>query len=107
MRMWMVDPRLMCRQHLLGEHLECHMLLGSILRKRSVAGFLDRKIIEPQSLKRRHDELAREMIRRGYNHNSPIERQPAVSSIGGLTIVDQDESLLELRQRCRQCRTMS
>ena len=25
MRMWMVNPRIMCRQHLLGEHVEIHM----------------------------------------------------------------------------------
>lgn len=30
MRMWMVDPKIMCRKHLLGEHLELHMLAGCI-----------------------------------------------------------------------------
>lgn len=25
MRMWMVDPTIMCRQHLLGEHYELHV----------------------------------------------------------------------------------
>ena len=30
MRMWLVPPQLMCDQHLLGEHLEMHMFIGTI-----------------------------------------------------------------------------
>jgi hypothetical protein len=30
MRMWMVPPKVMCRKHLLGEHVEIHMLAGSL-----------------------------------------------------------------------------
>jgi hypothetical protein len=30
MRMWMVNPRIMCGNHLLGEHLETHMFYGII-----------------------------------------------------------------------------
>ena len=30
--MWMVDPRFMCRAHILGEHRECHALIGTILQ---------------------------------------------------------------------------
>jgi hypothetical protein len=34
--MWMVDPRLVCSKHLLGEHVELHMFVGCLLkRKRS------------------------------------------------------------------------
>jgi len=29
MRMWMVDPRLLCNQHLIGEHGEIHKFLPS------------------------------------------------------------------------------
>ena len=32
MRMWMVDPQIMCRQHLLGEHTEMHMFVGTLKR---------------------------------------------------------------------------
>jgi hypothetical protein len=28
--MWMVDPRIMCRNHLLGEHAEIHMFVWNI-----------------------------------------------------------------------------
>ena len=30
MRMWMVNPGFMCNKHLLGEHVECHMLVGHL-----------------------------------------------------------------------------
>ena len=33
MRMWGVDPKQMCRQHLLGEHVELHMQAGAVLEK--------------------------------------------------------------------------
>ena len=32
MRQWMVDPRLLCRKHLLGEHVENHMFIGTLKR---------------------------------------------------------------------------
>lgn len=38
MRMWMVDPATMCDRHLLGEHAEIHMAIGTIAKGRSVAG---------------------------------------------------------------------
>lgn len=32
MRMWMIDPKLLCRKHLLGEHNEIHKHLPSFRR---------------------------------------------------------------------------
>ena len=69
----MVSPRLMCRQHLLGEHLEIHMFIGSLKRGISMDGFAKNNMIEPESLWARHDELVNEMIKRGYKHDSPLE----------------------------------
>jgi len=28
MRMWMLNPKALCRKHLMGEHVEIHMLVG-------------------------------------------------------------------------------
>ncbi len=36
----MVDPTIMCRNHLLGEHVEIHMFVGTIDQGQSVRGFL-------------------------------------------------------------------
>jgi hypothetical protein len=71
MRMWMIDPKYMCRKHLLGEHVEIHMIIGAIKKNKNLQGFFDKKLIEINSIITRHDELVFEMIKRGYNHNSP------------------------------------
>lgn len=36
MRMWMLPTAGMCRKHLLGEHVELHMLLGSLRRGKNI-----------------------------------------------------------------------
>jgi len=50
MRMWMLPPETMCRKHLLGEHVELHMLLGSLRRGKNIDGFLAGKLVDPRSL---------------------------------------------------------
>ena len=99
--MWMVDPRLMCRKHLLGEHVELHMLAGSLRRGTGVRGFLENKLIEIHSMQRRHAELVREMERRGFRHASPL---PQVEQRGGR--VDRNANLMELARRCKDCRRL-
>jgi hypothetical protein len=49
----------------------------------------------------RHDELAREMERRGYNHKSPYI-QPDVSYLPNM-VVDIHKSLDDLQSRCEEC----
>ena len=75
MRMWMVDPRVMCRQHLLGEHVEIHMFVGAISRGKSVKGYLEKGLLEVHNMYARHEELMEEMKRRGYNHSSDIDEK--------------------------------
>ncbi len=74
MRMWMVDPKMMCRKHLMGEHVEMHMFLGSMLKGISMKGYCDNNLMEPAQLKARHDALVEEMLARGYNHKSPMRQ---------------------------------
>ena len=100
MRMWMVEPELMCRNHLLGEHRECHTLYGCLFLGRSIAGHLSRGQVEPQNLKARHDSLEDEMSRRGYRHMSPLENIPGAPE----GRVDRAASLKELMRRCGSCR---
>lgn len=45
MRMWMVDPATMCDRHLLGEHAEIHMAIGTIAKGRSVAGRVEHGLL--------------------------------------------------------------
>jgi hypothetical protein len=73
MRMWMVDPKIMCRNHLLGEHAEIHMFVWNIDRKHSVKGYIANGLLETHKLYTRHEELAQELRRRGYQHNSELD----------------------------------
>ena len=100
MRMWMVDPKKMCRKHLLGEHVEIHMMVGTINKGRSIAGFLERGLLEPQNARSRHDSLAAEMESRGYLHGSPL---PPLNSHVRSGTVALDRSEAELAARCSEC----
>ena len=100
MRMWMVNPRLLCRRHLLGEHVELHMLVGHLQRGRSIQGFLASGLLQPQDLTSRHDDLVEEMTTRGYQHSSPLGNFPVPPK----GTVDIGRSLTELHQRCPDCK---
>lgn len=72
MRMWMINPKHLCRKHLLGEHVECHMVIGSYT-KRGIEGLKGfDEFIELHNVLSRHNALAKEMLNRGYNHNSDM-----------------------------------
>ncbi len=101
MRMWNVSPRLMCRKHLLGEHVEMHMFLGSLRLGKRIDGYVCTGLVEVHNIKRRHDELALEMVSRCYRHNSPMEDYPLLQRAG---FVDVKRSLEELQFRCAECR---
>ena len=70
MRMWMVDPKTMCRKHLLGEHYEIHMLIGSMRRGKSIMKYIETKLLQPSAAAKRHDELVdrRAVGRDGFTH---------------------------------------
>ena len=73
MRMWPVSPKVLCRKHLLGEHVEMHMFVGTIEKGKSIRGYIGKGLVDPKRITARHNQLAKEMVRRGYNHNSPLE----------------------------------
>ena len=107
MRMWGVDPRIMCRQHLLGEHVEMHMLVGSLRKGISVDGFIEDGLVDLHNIRSRHDELVTEMTRRGYNHKSPLPSylkhiRPYITKdfTGQINIA---ANVQELSRRCEAC----
>ena len=97
----MVDPRLMCRKHLLGEHVELHMLVGSLRKGISLEGFFENKLIELHNVERRHAQLVREMERRGFRHASPL-----IVKCKRAGRIDRRANLIELARRCRHCREL-
>lgn len=103
MRMWIgVDPPEMCRQHLLGEHNEIHMMIGSIKAGTSLRGYIKGGLLAPQLAEHRHRLLVREMVSRGYNHNSPLPTPTGIPVPVGM--VDTEKSREDIAGRCRRCR---
>ena len=97
----MVTPRIMCRQHLLGEHVEIHMFIGTINKGKSVKGYLKKGLLEVHNLYSRHEELVEEMKRRGYRHCSDVDKKwRTAEKLGN---VDKKKSLEELLKRCPRC----
>lgn len=106
MRMWMVDPDILCHRHLLGEHLECHMFYGSILKKMRLDGYIRNNLFEPLSLAERHDELAREMEKRNMKHRSPLIIDPTkLLYLQDILYyrINREKSLSDLLARCQDC----
>jgi len=106
MRMWMIDPETLCRKHLLGEHGEIHKHRHNFVKKHSIKNRVLLGQIEPESMETRHDMLAKEMISRGYNHNSPYE----IPDLSHLTEFDRTAkvnlklALADLHERCADCK---
>lgn len=104
MRMWMVDPKLMCRKHLLGEHVELHMFIGTLVRGVSIRGYVEKNLFEPSSLDARHEELVQEMQARGYKHSSPLP--PAPGPVDLEARIDRKAAAADLFDRCPDCRAL-
>ena len=99
MRQWMVPPQYMCRKHLLGEHVEHHMFVGSL--HKDLTGYLVNGLLEPYTLTERHDLVAEEMLTRGYNHRSPLPAHTLPAIDPGH--IDRNASLQDLLDRCPDC----
>jgi hypothetical protein len=85
MRVWDVDPKLLCRKHLLGEHRELHGLWNILTKHNAVGGYSKhpetlRWIGKEKALFNRHELLIEEFSRRGYNHNTPLDPTLAIGS---------------------------
>jgi len=102
MRMWMISPKYLCRQHLLGEHNEIHMLLGCLEKGKSVSGYIEKGLVELHNIRVRHDSIVEEMIKRGYRHHTPIYSTPHPETLS-VGKVDLIQSAQELMNRCSGC----
>lgn len=107
----MTKPRLMCRKHLMGEHVEMHMFIGGMRKGISMEGYAENELFEPASLLERHDDLALEMAARGYRHSSPMPEDTALlcallPSHIGQARVPRDSAREELIRRCPECRQL-
>ncbi|MCJ7472248.1 MAG: pyrimidine dimer DNA glycosylase/endonuclease V [Actinobacteria bacterium] len=101
--MWGIDPKKLCNQHLLGEHVEMHMFVGCIKKGISLKGYYDNKLVCTDLIKKRHDDLMAEMISRSMKHNSPIVE---IDLLGDFKYgeIDIEANINELISRCSKCR---
>lgn len=76
MRMYMIDTRLMCKRHLLEEHANIHVLAGLLDNEKAIVRLAHSGAVELRSIVERHDVLAKEMLRRGLYHRSPLRDAP-------------------------------
>ena len=106
----MIKPSLLCNQHLLGEHGELHKFIPSFKKQYKVSKRINPVVqIELTSYKKRHDDLAKEMLSRGMNHKSPINELPDFSYLPKPhynAIVDIKQSIKDLKERCVHCKKL-
>ena len=106
--MWMINPKHLCKKHLLGEHGEMHKFLPSFRKKVKIDGRFSPIVqIQFQGYKERHDALAEEMLRRGMNHKSPLIDLPDFKSMYPQhyhRTVEVPHNIKDLSERCPDCR---
>jgi hypothetical protein len=105
MRIWDVDPALLCRSHLLGEHRELHGLWNILVHdKRGYSQHPETKrwVGKQSALFRRHEQLVAEMLKRGYTHASPLDAALANGSATQDVFIDPPDRQLEIL-RAKPC----
>ena len=107
MRIWDLPPEILCRQHLLGEHRELHGLWNVITLGKT--GYREhpetkRWVGRLAALYSRHETLVAEMHRRGYRHNTPLDRDLATGlEIQDLLIDTPNEQFRMLVEKSCSC----
>ncbi len=108
MRIWDLDPHILCRQHLLGEHRELHGLWNVLTQgKKGYSHHPEtlRWVGRTRALAARHDALVAEMARRGYNHQSPLPPGPLEGPARNERRVESEEEQVEwIRSKGCDCR---
>lgn len=106
MRQWLINPKLMCDRHLIGEHVEHHMFIGAINKGRKLEGYFKNNCLQIDSLNLRHESLVREMGRRGMKHNSPLPPISVTLPEDPIynTKISPQRNLILLLERCEKCR---
>lgn len=107
MRMWGINPEFLCKKHLIGEHGEIHKHRHNFEKKHKITKRIKPIVqIEPQNMEKRHEQLAEEMLKRGYNHKSPYTL-PDLSYLSNeerYAKIDIYNSIEDLSNRCPECK---
>jgi hypothetical protein len=103
MRVWDLEPKKLCRQHLLGEHRELHGLWNILTKHNGKGGYSShpetkRWVGKLKSLYKRHNLLVKEMEKRNYNHKSTLDKKYATGNISQsifVTSISEQEEILK------------
>lgn len=98
MRVWDIDPKLLCDRHLLGEHNEIHTIWSIITN--GLKGFANHPETNRwrgklKALYLRHAATAGEMERRGFKHKSPLDESLAT----GNAVQDELKDPIEAQEK--------
>jgi len=99
MRMWGIEPKMLCNKHLLGEHVEMHMFRGTIIKGIKVDGYIENGLVVLGKIKERHDIIAAEMVKRKMNHKTPLNKFE--EGVGGK--INISNNIEDIRKRCKEC----
>lgn len=91
MRIWDIEPKLLCRKHLAAEHRELHGLWNILtLGKKGYARHPEtlRWVGKLAALYRRHESLVAEMARRKWRHATPLDAGRAIGLSVQRTYID-------------------
>jgi hypothetical protein len=107
MRIWDIPPDKLCRNHLLGEHNELHAMWNILTQgKKGYANHPETKRWRGKlkALHRVHEAIVHEMLARGYQHKSPLDKALATGIRIQTSLVDpvarQVEILLQKGCAC-------
>ena len=108
MRIWDIPPSKLCRNHLLGEHRELHAIWVILTEDKKGYSLHPETLRWKGKLKAmylRHEKLVREMTKRGYNHNSPLDKTKATGkSTQGLFVDTPSKQIQILKQKGCSCK---
>ena len=107
MRIWDVPQSKLCRNHLLGEHRELHAIWSVLTRHKKGYSHHPETLRwkgKLRALYRKHDEIVSEMIKRGYQHRSPLNHKLALGQARQSDFVNSiREQIKILRGKRCQC----
>ncbi len=106
MRVLDIEAKLLCNNHLLGEHREIHAVWKILTENKK--GYSH----HPETLRwkdkllalyNRHERVASEMIKRGFNHKSTLKKELATGSNIQSIFIDQPDRqrMILLNKKCK------
>lgn len=103
-RIWGLEPHEFCKDHLLLEHAQLHMIVGALARGRDLSSYVTAGHIDLRSLASRHAIVVSEMNRRGLRHRTALSI-PDSLKYGDVESpeIDVERSKAELSKLCINC----